>query len=137
MWELYWICRLSAINSIMICALVFGIFATLVTALIYADAAKDFNNLTEGSIAYKDAMDCFKLCKKVFRISLITLIVGLIGTVFVPTTKQAMLIWGVGGTIDYIKENPTAKQIPDKCIKALDKWVDKMTEDEIKTNKGE
>ena len=48
--------------------------------------------------------------------------------VLVPTTKQALLIYGVGGTVDYLKQNPTAKQIPDKCINALDKWVDSWTE---------
>ena len=35
--------------------------------------------------------------------------------------NDALLIYGVGGTIDYVKSNKTAKQLPDKCIKALDK----------------
>ena len=48
-----------------------------------------------------------------------------------------MLIYGVGGTVDYIKANPTAKKLPDKCINALDKWVDSWTEksDSTKTKK--
>lgn len=33
---------------------------------------------------------------------------------------------GIGSTIDYIKENPIAKQLPDKCIKILNKWADKQ-----------
>lgn len=36
------------------------------------------------------------------------------------------MIYGVGGTIDYIKENHTAKQLPDKYIKILNKWTDKQ-----------
>ncbi len=28
------------------------------------------------------------------------------------------------GTIDYVKENNDANKIPDKCIKALDKYLD-------------
>ena len=52
--------------------------------------------------------------------------------VFTPTTKQALLIYGVGGTIDYIQANPTAKQLPDKCINALDKWVDTWNTEEKK-----
>ena len=31
--------------------------------------------------------------------------------------------------IDYIKSNETAKQLPDKCIKALDKWADNINEE--------
>jgi len=52
--------------------------------------------------------------------------------VFIPTKKDALLIYGVGGTIDYIKQNPTAKQLPDKCVKVLDKWVDNWSTDSIK-----
>ena len=40
------------------------------------------------------------------------------------------MIYGVGGTIDYIKSNGTAKQIPDKCVKALDKWVENLIKEE-------
>ena len=50
--------------------------------------------------------------------------------IFTPTTKEALMIWGVGGTIDYVKSNDTAKQLPDKCIEALDKWVDSLNEQE-------
>jgi hypothetical protein len=56
--------------------------------------------------------------------SIITFLIGLILWIFVPTQKEALLIYGVGGTIDYLQANPTAKQLPDKCIKALDGWVD-------------
>lgn len=49
--------------------------------------------------------------------------------IFIPTTNEALLIYGVGGTIDYIKSNNTAKQLPDKCVKALDKWVENLNED--------
>ena len=52
--------------------------------------------------------------------------------VFVPTTKDAMLIFGVGGTIDYIKSNETINQLPDKCVNALEAWVDSLTENESK-----
>lgn len=42
------------------------------------------------------------------------------------------MIWGVGETIDYVKSNETAKQLPDKCIEALDKWVEGLNEDNKK-----
>lgn len=32
-------------------------------------------------------------------------------------------IIGIGGAYDYLKTNQTAKELPDKCIKALDKLV--------------
>lgn len=60
------------------------------------------------------------------------LIISVLGIVFTPTTKEALMIWGVGGTIDYVKSNETAKQLPNKCIEALDKWVDSLNEEEKK-----
>ena len=42
------------------------------------------------------------------------------------------MIYGVGDTIDYVKSNNTAKQLPDKCIEALDKWVSSLNEEEKK-----
>ena len=49
--------------------------------------------------------------------------------IFNPTTKVLLYIYGVGGTIDYIKTNDTAKQLPDKCIKALDRFADKYIDE--------
>ena len=65
---------------------------------------------------------------KWIKCSVITaFITGLI-YVFTPSTKEAMLIWGVGSTIDYIQENETAKQLPDKCINALNDWVESLSD---------
>jgi hypothetical protein len=40
------------------------------------------------------------------------------------------MIYGVGGTIDYIKSNDKAKKLPDKCIEALDKYLDNINKEE-------
>jgi hypothetical protein len=53
----------------------------------------------------------------------------LIAQAFVPTTRQALIIYGVGGTINYIKSNDTAKQLPEKAIMALDKYLESINED--------
>ena len=70
------------------------------------------------------------ISKKLLKIFTPIFVVSLLLEIFVPTTKEAMLIYGVGGTIDYVKSNPVAKQIPDKCITALDKWVDGLNDKE-------
>ena len=36
------------------------------------------------------------------------------------------MIYGLGGTLDYIKSNEVAKQLPDKCIIALDKYLEEV-----------
>ena len=50
---------------------------------------------------------------------------------FSPSNKKNLLIiYGVGGTIDYVKENKVANKIPDKCIKALDKYLDDVLKED-------
>ena len=49
--------------------------------------------------------------------------------IFIPTTKELLYIYGIGGTIDYIRTNDTAKQLPDKCIKVLDRFADKYIDE--------
>ena len=62
------------------------------------------------------------------RCAFATLVISSLIFVFVPSTKEALLIWGVGSTIDYIQENETAKQLPDKCINALNDWVESLSD---------
>lgn len=56
-------------------------------------------------------------------------VIAAMASIFIPSTKEMLLIYGVGGTIDYIKTNDTAKQLPDKCIKALDRFADKYIDE--------
>lgn len=54
------------------------------------------------------------ICKKTVICSLVVLTILLFVSVFIPSKKDLYLIYGVGGTIDSLKNNPTAKQFPDK-----------------------
>ena len=56
-------------------------------------------------------------------------VIAAMANIFIPTTKELLYIYGVGGTIDYIKTNDTAKQLPGKCIKALDRFADKYIDE--------
>ena len=55
------------------------------------------------------------------------LIIGTILIVFsfaVPSEKKLYAIYGIGSTIDYIKSNDKAKEIPDKAIDCIYKYLD-------------
>jgi hypothetical protein len=116
--EIYWITRFDPINT---CAMVFLVLSAIVTGVFTIGF---FTCLAE------DETESLPVIKKILKISTPILAICLLIKIFVPTTKQALLIYGVGGTIDYVKSNPTAKQLPDKCVNALDKWVDSWTLDE-------
>ena len=62
--------------------------------------------------------------KKMTIISCIVLLsVSTINT-FIPSTKDAYIIYGVGGTFDYLKNDEKAKEFPDKVIEAADLYLD-------------
>jgi hypothetical protein len=58
------------------------------------------------------------------------IVVSIAALVLIPTSKDMMMIYGVGGTIDYIKSNDTAKQLPDKVVSALDKYLDSLNKED-------
>ena len=112
--EIYWITRLDIIQGFCIAFLVAGI-ASIVIACLRTFCALESTDL---SITNK--------CKKV---GIILTAIFLPAVMFIPTSKDAMLIFGIGPTIDYVQSNETAKQLPDKCIEALDNWVESLTLD--------
>lgn len=124
--ELYWITRLDAVNNILLLLLISGCFIVIISTAILLDRRSECD--------FHDD-DNYILCKKVFKTSSIITSVICLLFIFIPTQKQALIIWGVGGTIDYIKSNDTAKQIPDKCINALDKFIDEYVNDDNNENK--
>lgn len=88
------------------------------------------DDYAEAGKYYDCHMQRFKIFLNYFKRSIIVALVLTVINIFIPTKNDALLIYSVGGTIDYIKSNDTAKQLPDKHIKALDKWVDNLNEEE-------
>lgn len=116
--EIYWITRFDPICA---CAMVFLIISAIATCF--------FTICIIMSMAEENE-EILNTSKKSLKYSIPMLVICLLIKIFVPTTNEALLIYGVGGTIDYIKSNPTAKQLPDKCVNALDKWVDSWSNEE-------
>ncbi len=79
-----------------------------------------------------DGEESLPIIKKLFKGSIFVILFGTLMAIFIPSTKSLLIIYGVGGTIDYIKGNKDANKIPDKCVKALDKYLD----DALKEDKG-
>lgn len=113
--ELYWITRCDPIDTT---ALMFLILSTIILGIVIIGYVTCLDDKDESGV---------KLTKKLMKVFVPVFTISLLITVFLPTTKEALVIYGVGGTIDYIKANPTAKKLPDKCINALDKWVDSFS----------
>lgn len=121
--ELYWLNVLGNLSGVCFSLIVLSIFAIVVCTIFY--------------FMSQDEYLCFPLASKsivkFIKFTLLPiLIISTIGNTFIPDTKTLYIIYGVGGTLDYLKENKTAKQIPDKAILALDKYLNEQLGDKDK-----
>lgn len=117
--ELYWITRLDYIQGCLLILLI--IIAVILIGAVIAWSMDDTSEYPSQSLI------------KLSKITIPSFVITLLVFCFVPSTKEAMMIYGVGGTIDYIKSNDKAKELPDKCIDALTRYVDSIEPE--KTNK--
>ena len=130
--EIYWITRLDLISGWLIAFAVISGVITFLSACFYIGNRSEYE---------EHEWECNKnwmnFCAKAFKRGVFCFFFFLISSILTPTTKEAMLIYGVGTTIDYISENEVAKQIPDNCIKALNEWVESLSENhDTKDNKN-
>ena len=115
--EIYWISRLDYINSLFIAlSIIFGVI-TVVGALSHF-LCEDEDKGTDKVVF-----------KRVYQRALLFFIPSILTVIFIPTSKEAYMIWGVGGAIDYIRTNEVIQQLPDKTVQCLDKFIDEYLEE--------
>ena len=117
--EIYWITRLDNLYALSTVITLLSMIAIIVMGIVLIN-----------TVWIEENPDAAKVTKKWIKLPILLVVCGSIGLVFLPTTKEALVILGVGGTVDYIKENETIKELPDKCVKALDAWVESLSEEE-------
>ena len=109
---LYWITRLDGLHTLFH-IIVFILCIAIYIAILYY-------------IANGEGIG--KLYKKILKYMLPMGLIAVLGVIFVPTTKDALMIYGVGSTLEYLKQNETAKELPDKCIEVLDAYIESLNQ---------
>ena len=69
---------------------------------------------------------------KIFKRSAVALAISVLGITIIPTKQDMLLIYGVGTTLDYLQDNEKVQQLPDKCVDALEAWVESLSEEKKK-----
>lgn len=123
--EIYWITRLNMINGWLVSFSVISGIALLI-CLIYIPINYGCFLSSTWESDKKSAKAALKVLKHIKKYSLMVFCVAFPLSVLTPTKNEALLIFGVGGTIDYVKSNEVVKQLPDKCVDALDAWVESL-----------
>lgn len=111
MWTIYFISRLDTI-------IIASIVATIICGFII------FFGSFIGFVEEEEQL--LHAAKK----AILPFIISFTIAIFTPSTQTAFAMYGVGEIIDYVKENKELTNLPDKCIKALDMWLDKQLEEE-------
>lgn len=120
--EIYWIQRIGTMRDICNVTLMLSTLAIIFLAF--------------GSFIEYNEYDCdepdstYNRMRRWLRRSFVIAFVSMMGSIFIPSKTDLYAIYGIGGTIDYIKSNDTAKQLPDKVVNDLDKWLDEKTEED-------
>lgn len=105
----YWITRLDALNNLCVCLIVFGVGVCVVSAVL----GFCYNGLSCDEDEHKVG----KVLLNVSAVSLVLFVIGLLGSLFVPTTKEYCAI----KLVDYLESNEKARELPDKIVdKAYD-----------------
>ena len=117
--EIYWLTRLDTLSTFLMVMTIFGIVYIFVCIIVILSGAADggsYGNLRDTPL-YQWVEKNF--LKTIWIPTLITIL-----SIFTPTTKEALIIYGAGGTLEFLKDNETVKQIPDKTLQCIDKLLE-------------
>lgn len=114
--ELYWISIIGKLSTLFWIGFVTSILSILINCVLYANTY----DYEENSRA---------LHKKLIKLSAIIMAICGLGGVVTPGKNEAYFIYGAGTIVDYCKDSPKVKEIPDKAIDALNRYLDSVTED--------
>ena len=119
MTEIYWLQVIGNIGNLCATALVVTISALVLLTIAYFvfEVYDDDDRAKQAAIV------------KWLRRSAVGIAISVVGVVFIPGDKELMAIYGIGGTIDYIKSNDKAKELPDKVVDALTKYLETLNEE--------
>ena len=115
--EIYWLTRIGELDVVFKFLWVIPTIMLLCVIVALPIFGGDWND------KFKDM-----LVKWAWRL-VIPIVFGIIGDTFTPSQKDVLLIYGLGTTIDYIENNEKAKELPDKAVDALTRYLEYIKEE--------
>ena len=115
MWLIYLISILDNLFCISILSTLLGLAGTIIVSVV--------------TIADEDYAKDFRIIK-LKKSSIILLSIFAPIALFVPDSKQAVRIFAVGTTIEYVQNNEKIKELPDKAVLCLDKFMNEYLKEE-------
>lgn len=107
--DLYWITVLGNLGTL---AVVVTMLTTISSILLLIPYLESYEN--ENHRVFKIAL----------YVSVFLLVISTTMNVLIPSRKELYVIYGLGGTIDYLKDNKEAKKLPDNVLKSLNIFIE-------------
>lgn len=114
--ELYWISVIGNLNTVFWVGFGASLTILFVASLVFLSERPDRED--------EDRELLLKTCKHCTIIAFICALCA----IMVPGTKELYLIYGAGSIVDYCKGDPKVKEVPDKAIEALNRYLDSISE---------
>ena len=113
--ELYWLTTLGKINILFWVCLGASVITALILFVMFVESDCDEEAHVKS--------------KKLLKLDALVILILSCGCTLTPNKDEAYLIYGAGTIVDYCKENSKVKEIPDKAIDALNRYLDSIAED--------
>lgn len=110
--ELYWISVIGKLH------IAFGV-SIGISLLFLAFVILGEGDVDEDSKSISYTCKFYMICALVFALC----------TILTPNKKELYLIYGAGTILDYCEGDSKVKEIPDKAIEALNRYLDSIAED--------
>lgn len=111
--ELYWVTRVGVLHNCIIAIIIVLAVVLLVALIVCAN---------RGEESEEDELAVIRF----FRTTIVAIVLLLVINIFIPSKQDMYIIYGIGGTIDYIKQDSVGKQLPHKVIEACDKFIEEQ-----------
>ena len=115
--EIYWLTTAGNIHRFAMILTIIGLFLLGLMVGVFPILREE---LEEANVSIK----------KVFRVVIITVLLGALIMTFVPSKQDLYAIYGIGSVVDYVKGNDKAKEIPDKAVDAIINFMDECSKNE-------
>ena len=115
MWELYLIATLGDVSF---ASTILAVSSLALTAILGVAILTDSFEVESNNVM-----------KKWIKRLLVIFCISLVLAIFIPSKRDLYLMYGLGSTIDYIKDSDKVKELPDKTVTLINQTLDKLIEE--------
>lgn len=117
--KIYWLTRLDSMHIIFVASSILGGLCLLFFMIINTFALPSFH---DG----EDLIEVRKNIRWIPRLLIPVFVIGFLGSLFLPTKNDMILIYAGGKTMDYVQSDSSLSKIPYQTTSIISEYLDKQ-----------